>query len=83
MSLEWKISNSGNRYLRLFYDKNYESILEGEITETGIGYVYKRKLNNLNELLIFNKKGSEATVHPTQRTTQPQEKNKEQKEHKQ
>lgn len=56
VSLEWKISNSGNRYLRLFYDKNYESILEGEITEAGIGYVYKRKLNNLNELLIFRRK---------------------------
>ena len=62
VSLEWKISNSGNRYLRLFYDKNYESILEGEITETGIGYVYKRKLNNLNELLIFRKKKKQQTV---------------------
>lgn len=56
VSLEWKISESGNRYIRLFYDKNYESILEGEIIETGVGYVYKRKLNNLNELLIFRKK---------------------------
>ena len=58
VSLEWKISNSGNRYLRIFYDKNYESILEGEITETGVGYVYKRKLDNLNELLIFKKKNN-------------------------
>ncbi len=56
VSLEWKVSNSGNRYIRLFYDKNYESVLEGEIIETGIGYVYKRKVNNLNELLIFRKK---------------------------
>lgn len=56
VSLEWKISNSGNRYLRLFYDKNYESILEGEITEAGVGYIYKRKMNNLNELLIFRRK---------------------------
>ena len=60
VSLEWKISNSGNRYLRLFYDKNYESILEGEITEAGVGYMYKRKLNNLNELLIFKKKSNGA-----------------------
>ena len=56
VSLEWKISENSNRYIRLFYDKNYESILEGEIIETGVGYVYKRKLNNLNELLIFRKK---------------------------
>lgn len=56
VSLEWKISNTGNRYIRLFYDKNYESILEGEIIETGIGYVYKRKLDKLKELLLFRKK---------------------------
>ena len=56
VSLEWKLSEQGNRYIRLFYDKNYESILEGEITETGVGYVYKRKLDNLKELLIFRKK---------------------------
>ena len=56
VSLEWKISNNSNRYLRLFYDKNYESLLEGEIIETGIGYVYKKKLQNLRELFIFNKK---------------------------
>ena len=56
VSLEWKISNSGNRHLRLFYDKNFESLLEGEIIETGIGYIYKRKLNNLRELFIFDNK---------------------------
>ncbi|MBQ8336633.1 MAG: translocation/assembly module TamB domain-containing protein [Bacteroidaceae bacterium] len=55
VSLEWKISDSSNRYLRLFYDKNYESLLEGEIIETGIGYVYKRKLENLRELFIFKR----------------------------
>jgi hypothetical protein len=78
VSLEWKISNSGNRYLRLFYDKNYESILEGEIIETGIGYVYKRKLNSLNELLIFKKKENIPTAMPAQR---PEEKKNREKEH--
>ena len=56
VSLEWKVSESSNRYIRLFYDKNYESILEGEIIETGVGYVYKRKLDNLRELFLFRRK---------------------------
>ena len=56
VSLEWRLSETGNRYIRLFYDKNYESILEGEIIETGVGYVYKRKLDNLKELFVFRKK---------------------------
>ncbi|MBQ5663283.1 MAG: translocation/assembly module TamB domain-containing protein, partial [Bacteroidaceae bacterium] len=81
VSLEWKISNSGNRYLRLFYDKNYESILEGEIIETGVGYVYKRKLNNLNELLIFNKKNKQPATPPLQRPVQPEENRNKEKEH--
>lgn len=67
-SLEWKISENSNRFLKLFYDKNYESILEGEITEMGIGYVYKRKLNRLKELFIFNsnrrKKADEGNAPP-------------------
>lgn len=56
ISLEWKLNDGGNRYIRIFYDKNYQSLLEGEIIETGIGYVYKRKLNKLKELFIFKKK---------------------------
>ena len=44
------------RYVRLFYDKNYESVLEGEITETGVGLVLRKKLDKLSELFIFKKK---------------------------
>lgn len=65
VSLEWKISDSDNRYLRLFYDKNYESLLEGEIIETGIGYVYKKKLQNLRELFIFKKNDRTSQKHKT------------------
>ena len=43
ISVEWRMSPNGNRYLRFFYDKNYESILEGVIRETGVGYTYRRR----------------------------------------
>ena len=59
VSLEWKVSDSSNRFVRLFYDKNYESLLEGEVIETGVGYIYKRKFDNLGELFIFKKKEEE------------------------
>ena len=42
ISIEWRITPAGNQYLRFFYDKNYESILEGEIRETGVGYAYRK-----------------------------------------
>ena len=43
ISIEWRINPVGNQYLRFFYDKNFESILEGEIREIGVGYAYRRR----------------------------------------
>ena len=56
ISLEYRLDTSGTRYVRVFYDKNYESVLEGEITETGVGIVLRKKLDKLSELFIFKKK---------------------------
>ena len=68
VSLEWKLNKAGNRHIRIFYDKDYHSLLEGEITETGVGYVYKRKLNKLKELFIFKRKEKRAENDKTEKT---------------
>ncbi len=62
ISLEYRLDTSGTRYVRVFYDKNYESVLDGEITETGIGLVLRRKMDRLGELFIFKKKKKPAPV---------------------
>lgn len=54
--IEYRLDNSGTRYVKLFHDKNYESILEGEVIETGIGVVLRKKVTKLGELFIFKKK---------------------------
>lgn len=56
ISLEYRLDASGTRYIRAFYNKNYESVLDGEITETGIGLVLRRKVDRLSELFIFRRK---------------------------
>ena len=56
ISLEYRLDNSGTRYVRVFHNKNYESVLDGEITETGVGLVLRRKMDKLSELFIFRKK---------------------------
>ena len=56
ISLEYRLDASGTRYIRAFYNKNYESVLDGEITETGVGLVLRRKVDRLSELFIFRKK---------------------------
>lgn len=55
ISLEYRLDATGTRYVRVFHNKNYESILDGEITETGAGLVLRRKMDRLGELFIFRK----------------------------
>lgn len=56
VSLEYRLDTQGSRYVRAFYNKNYESVLDGEITETGVGLVMRKKMDRLSELFIFRKK---------------------------
>ncbi len=55
ISLEYRLDNSGTRYVRVFHNKNYESVLDGEITETGAGLVLRRKMDKLGELFLFRR----------------------------
>ncbi len=53
ISFEYLLNRSGSMYVRIFRHTGYESILEGEITQTGVGFVMKRKLNTLRNLFRF------------------------------
>ena len=53
ISLEYFLNDSGNKYLKLFRHASYENVIEGQVTETGIAYVLKRKLSNLKNLFKF------------------------------
>ena len=50
------MDNSGTRYIKIFHDKNYENVLDGEVTETGVGIVLRKKISKLSELFIFRNK---------------------------
>lgn len=53
ISFEYLLNRSGTMYVKLFRHVGYESILEGEITQTGVGFVLKRKLNSLRDIFRF------------------------------
>lgn len=53
VSVEYRLDNSGTRYVKAYYDRNYESVLEGTVTEMGAGIVLRRKTERLGELFIF------------------------------
>lgn len=54
ISFEYMLNRSGTMYVRLFRHVGFESILEGEITQTGAGFVLKRKINSLRDLFRFS-----------------------------
>ena len=56
ISLEWRLDKGGTQYIRIFHDKNYDNLLEGELTENGAGIVLRKKLDNLSDLFIWKKK---------------------------
>lgn len=66
VSVEYRLDNSGTRYVKLFHDKNYESVLEGEITETGVGIVLRKKMSRLGELFIFRNRKKNANEEVTE-----------------
>lgn len=49
-----KQTNSLSMLVRLFRHVGYESILEGEITETGVGFTMRRRLSDLKRLFKVN-----------------------------
>ena len=56
ISVEYLLNTTGTRYLRLFRHRGLESVLEGEITVTGISFVMKHKVARLSELFRWMKK---------------------------
>ena len=52
VSFEYFLNNARTMYVRLFRHTGYESILEGEITQTGVGFVYKKKIDRVADMFI-------------------------------
>lgn len=50
VSLEWRLNDSGTSYVRLFHEKNYENLLEGELISNGVSYIFRKKYSKLSEI---------------------------------
>ncbi len=64
ISFEYLLNKQGTRYIRLFRHTGYESILEGEITQTGVGFVYKKKIRSLRDLFNWLRVRKKEEVTP-------------------
>lgn len=50
ISIEYRITKRENMYLKAFRQSGYESIIEGEITQTGVGFLYRKQVMSLLDL---------------------------------
>lgn len=50
ISLEYRLTKRDNMFLKVYRYNTQESILDGEVTETGVGFVLRKKMNKLREL---------------------------------
>lgn len=79
IAIEYRLDKSGSRYVNLFYDNNYESLLEGQVTKMGGGIVLRKKSDKLGELFIFkkNKEQQPPAMKPEEVKPEEQEKGNE------
>ena len=56
VSIQYQVDKSGEQYFSLYHKRVTDNILEGEYSETGVGYVLRRKMNSLLDVFNFLKK---------------------------
>ena len=56
VSMEYRLNQNGTQNLKMFYKQNVYDWLEGYTSEYGIGFVWRRKLDNFWDIFQFWKK---------------------------
>lgn len=59
VSLEWRLDNGGTQYIRLFHEKDFSNLIEGELDKNGAGVVLRKKVDKMSDLIIWKKKKEE------------------------
>lgn len=68
VALEYQLTKRDNMFLKIFRHTGYESILEGEITETGVGFVIRKKMLKLGDLFRIMRNKVQPQTPPKQST---------------
>ncbi|MCH5220356.1 MAG: translocation/assembly module TamB domain-containing protein [Muribaculaceae bacterium] len=76
ISFEYFLNDSRTMYLKLFRHTGFVSILEGEVTQTGVGFVYKKRIARLSDMFIpsrYRRHKNQATRKTEQEKTEPEQ----------
>ena len=56
VTFEYRLDNTSNKYVKLFYDNNVYDWLEGNTSEYGVGFIWRRTLQHFKDIFKFNSK---------------------------
>lgn len=56
ISIEYVLTKKRNLYVKVFRHSNYESVLDGEVTQTGVGIVWRKNFRKFKDLFKNNRK---------------------------
>ena len=62
VTFEYRLSDTSNKYVKVFYDRDSYDWLEGNVGKFGAGFMWRRKLLHFKDIFNFKK---EQTILPT------------------
>lgn len=69
LSLEYRLNQKETQYLKLFYERDAYDWLEGQLSEYGIGFMWRRKLDHFKDIFRFKSKEQVPVVRPQTQTS--------------
>ena len=71
VTMEYRLNQDATKNLKLFYNQNVYDWLEGYTGEYGVGFVWRRKLDNFWDIFRFWQKEQQPTIPMRQPGTMP------------
>jgi hypothetical protein len=53
---EYALDTNKSKFLKVYRQQNYEDLLEGEVTKSGVGFIYRRNYDKLRDIWRRKKK---------------------------
>ena len=73
VTMEYRLNQDATKNLKIFYNQNVYDWLEGYTGQYGVGFVWRRKLNSLADILTLWKKEPQPMMSPRTPTGQPRD----------
>ena len=68
VTFEYRLSATSNKYLNLFYQRDSYDWLEGSVSKSGGGFMWRRKLKRLKDLFSLHDYTDEIPATPADST---------------